>query len=81
MELSRLAAKQKRYRDISLLAVNAVQEPNLKAKLRDTLSSYSSALANCWKRQAITPEDIVRLDSLERELETLSGEIRLRVAR
>ena len=80
MELSRLASKNKRYRDIALFTQAEVKDSRLKPKLLKTLASYRLALAECWQKQAVTPEDISRIDSIERDLESLCGEARLRTA-
>ena len=77
MELNRLAAKQKRYKDILLLSETTVQNVRLKTKLLNTLSAYRATLADCWRKQTIGPDDVTRIDSLERELETLCGDARL----
>jgi hypothetical protein len=77
MDLARLAAKQKRWKDISDFAAHDVTDPTVRKALVDTLSRYHSALAECWKKQASTPEDEVRLASLERDLDRLHNEARL----
>lgn len=80
MELSRLASKQKRYRDILLYTEQELSDVHVKPKLLKALASYRLALADCWKKQAVTPEDIAMIDSVERDLESLYNEARLRTA-
>ena len=80
MELSRLASRQKRYRDLTVFAATEVAVPGLKQALEKTLALYREALADCWRKQAVSAEDLVRLDSLDRELESISSAARLRTA-
>ena len=79
MDLRRLAAKQKRALDWAAFAENELQEPSLKPIIDRTLAEYKRALADCWKRQEITAADVEKIDSLERDLEQLNNEARLRV--
>ena len=76
MQLNRLAAKQKRYKDILNYTRSDLAKPELKPALEQTLARYQSALARCWKAQAVTPDDDFEIDSTERELERLFGEAR-----
>jgi hypothetical protein len=78
MELPRLAAKQKRYRDVLRYANTEQIDPTTKSKILTTLKSYKGALAACWKAQGGTPEDQQRVANLERELDALFGSARLR---
>ena len=80
MELSRLASKNKRYRDITLFTETEVKDSRLKPRLLKTLTLYKLALAECWGRQSVTVEDLSRIDSIERDLEALCGEARLRTS-
>ena len=80
MELPRLAAKQKRYKDILEFTTNEVQDPALRTALLNTLAQYRLALAECWKRGTVSGEDSTRIDSTERELENLHNDARLRTA-
>jgi hypothetical protein len=77
MELQRLAAKQKRYQDIKIFAEHEAKDPTLRAGLLKTLQSYKQALADCWGKQSVSSEDEVRINSLERALDTLYNEARL----
>lgn len=80
MDLPRLAAKQKRYKDILEFANSEVGDAALKPTLLHTLAQYRLALAECWKRGTVTPEEASRIDSIERELEKLHNDARLRTA-
>jgi hypothetical protein len=78
MELPRLAAKQKRYKDILEFAHNEVTDPGVKPSLLKALANYRSALTKCWDAQKIAPEDLLNIDSIERELDALQNQARLR---
>lgn len=78
MELSRLAAKQKRYMDVLLFTESEVLDLSIKPNLLRVLAEYKGALANCWKEQKITEQDIFVLGSLERELDALYNQAHLR---
>jgi hypothetical protein len=78
MELQRLAAKQKRYHDIKNFAQHEVQDALLRSELDKTLQSYKRALADCWSKQTVNAEDVLRIDSIERTLDNLHNEARLR---
>ena len=78
MELSRLAAKQKRYMDVLLFTESEVLDSSIKPNLLKVLAEYKGALANCWKEQKITEQDIFVLGSLERKLDALYNQAHLR---
>lgn len=78
MELPRLAAKQKRYKDVLRYTSTERVDPLTKPKLLTTLQKYHEALAMCWKAQGGTPEDDTRIASIERELDKLFNDARLR---
>jgi hypothetical protein len=78
MELPRLAAKQKRYRDVLRYAGTEPLDPTTKSKILSTLTSYRGALAACWRSQGGTPEELQRVASLEREIDELFSAARLR---
>lgn len=80
MDLQRLAAKQKRYKDILRFAEHEVPDPVIKPHLLNALKSYQAALAACWNKQACEPSDITQIASIERELEKLHNDARLRVS-
>lgn len=78
MELPRLAAKQKRYMDVLRYTNTEPVDALTKPKLLGTLKNYQAALASCWKSQGGTPEDEARVASIERDLDTLFNDARLR---
>ena len=78
MELPRLAAKQKRYMDVLRYTTTEHVDAITKPKLLSTLKSYQAALATCWRSQGGTPEDEKNLASIERDLDTLFNDARLR---
>ncbi|MEN9845186.1 MAG: hypothetical protein RIS36_333 [Pseudomonadota bacterium] len=78
MELPRLAAKQKRYRDVLHYVTTEHVDPLTKSSILATLENYRAALAVCWRAQGGSPEDVLRVATLERQLDALSGSARLR---
>jgi hypothetical protein len=80
MELSRLASKQKRYHDLTAFAATEVSDSRLRKGIELALSRYRTILSECWKKQAITLEDTRTIDSIERELDSLSNAARLRTS-
>ncbi|MEY4667387.1 MAG: hypothetical protein RL518_86 [Pseudomonadota bacterium] len=78
MELPRLAAKQKRYRDVLRYATSEDIDPATKSQILSTLNRYQAALAACWRSQGGSPQEEQRVTSLEREIDTLFGSARLR---
>ena len=80
MDLSRLASKQKRYRDLGLFALAEVTDPTIRQELQTTLIKYRDALAQCWAKQYVSSEDVTAIDSIERDLDSLSSTARLRTA-
>ena len=80
MEPQRLAARQKRYRDILHFAQNEVMDPQLKSKLLSTLSKYRGVLGEYWKQPTTEGSELKAIDSIERELEKLHNDCRLRTS-
>jgi len=80
MDLPRLAAKQKRYKDILRFAEQEVTDPILKPNLLKTLQTYQATLAACWKKQGCEGSDVAQIDAIERQLEKLHNEARLRTS-
>ncbi len=78
MELSRLAAKQKRYKDVLQYTMTERIDPLTKPKLLALLKDYQTALAACWRNQGGSSDDETRLASLERVLDDLFNNARLR---
>jgi hypothetical protein len=78
MELPRLAAKQKRYMDVLRYATTERIDPITKPKLLTALKEYQSALTACWRSQGGSPSEELRVASLERDLDNLFNDARLR---
>ncbi len=78
MELPRLAAKQKRYKDVLRYANTEHVDATTKSTILETLKSYQAALAACWRSQGGTPEEDQRVASIEREIDALFSSARLR---
>ena len=81
MELSRLAAKQKRYKEILNFTEAEVRDAEIKRRLLATLAAYRATLASCWKAQTPSDEQTAALVSLERSLAELHNQARLETAR
>ncbi len=78
MDLTRLAAKQKRYIDIQHFTANEAPTPEMKLQLQRTLAAYRAALARSWiEKDALTPETEAQLANIERELDALHNQARL----
>lgn len=78
MELPRLAAKQKRHLDVLRYLNTEPVDSITKQNLLRVLTNYKKALATCWKNQGAVAEDDLRLSVIEREMETLFNDARLR---
>lgn len=78
MELPRLAAKQKRYKDVLHYATTERLDPITKPKLLKALKEYQTALTACWKNQGGSASDELKVASLERDLDNLFNDARLR---
>jgi hypothetical protein len=72
---SRLAARQKRYQQWKEFLETPGIAPHLKSSLTQLLSVYGNVLVDLWKSGSEQAE--TKLQSLERELETLNESIRL----
>ena len=80
MQLSSLSAKQKRILDWSkFIEEGGVQDPTLKRDTKAKLEALKGVIASCWKAQSISPGDEQKILDLERSLEHLNEEARLRV--
>ena len=78
MELPRLAAKQKRYRDVLRYANTEQIDPVTRTTIMTTLSRYKEALAACWRSQGGTTDEEQRVATIEREIDALFCSARLR---
>ena len=79
MELSSLGAKNKRVASWTKFAELEVQDFDVRAQMLDGLRAYRTLLARLWQAGQINQEDEKELLNLERKLESLSEEGRLRV--
>jgi hypothetical protein len=86
MDLTRLAAKQKRlnsWRDF--LESGGAQVLDLRSRTLAALNQYSDLLEKCWEASnssytnPINPEHLSQIEDLERQLEELNEEARLSV--
>ena len=79
MDLSRIAAKQKRLKTWTDFAHSDVQCEALKLKILDSLKDYRNLLAKCWENSAVSDIDMTKLEGLERELSDLNEQARMTV--
>jgi hypothetical protein len=79
MELSLLAARQKRAKDWSEALENALLDQALRDRTRQRLSDYKGLLLKCWEEQAVSADAAQKLADLERELESLNELARVTV--
>lgn len=77
MDLSWLAAKQKRIQEWEVALASDAASPHVKARLHSLISEFRMSLAKVWESGDATEQDMVRLTSLERELEEAHEDIRL----
>lgn len=77
MDLSTLAAKQKRVRDWSEFLFTDGLDESLRLELGTTLELYKKVLVSCWERQTISADDQRLMASYERQLEELNDRVRL----
>ncbi len=79
MELSRLSARQKRIQEWSRhLSDNHYWNESLKVRFVDTLKDYRNLLAKFWESGVFGKSEDSQLADLERQLEQLFNESRLR---
>ncbi len=76
MELSSLAAKQKRALDWAKACAQTDQK-ELRQRFETWLTSYRQLLAACWEKGEVTPDDERTMTNLERILQELEGESRI----
>lgn len=79
MSLKELSVKQKRLKDWKYWLEHETQDPEIKQQTAQTLKSYSELLFNCWDKGEISQGDHAKFEDLERKLEQLNEEARLRV--
>lgn len=79
MDLSLLAAKQKRAQDWAAFITNEVQSESVRARMSSALDQYRATLVRCWKNERVELSDQKALTDLERKLEELCEEGRMRI--
>ena len=80
MDLSLLAAKQKRIKDWNdFVAEGGVQDARLKSEVVSAIDRFKKVLVKCWEEQKISPEDEQMIRDCERKLEQLNEESRMTV--
>ncbi|MBX7137838.1 MAG: hypothetical protein K1X83_07620 [Oligoflexia bacterium] len=77
MDISVLAAKQKRLKDWTLFLESEVTDPKMRERIEQALRSFANTLFRCWDKGAIDQADAEQLGDLERILEQLNEEARL----
>ena len=81
MELSELSRNQTRLQFLqSLLDNNEVTDEETRLKLVDTMKTYRNLIARCWETQTISEEDKTELANLDRKLEALHEDSRVRMS-
>lgn len=75
MNNTRIAARQKRYRDWLEFTNANLQDADLRSHTLNVLAQYKDGIRRAWEGE--NNEEL--LESLERSLESLNNEARLRV--
>ena len=78
MELSDLARKQKRIKSWTSFLNNEVSDDSIRAQTVEALKLYRNYLSKCWEQRKISAEDKLKIEDLERQLEQLNEDARLR---
>jgi hypothetical protein len=80
MKLPSLAAKQKRILDwTEFMEHGGIPDAHLRERTAAALTAFKEVIAKCWAEGVINAEDEARIVDLERTLELLNEEARLRV--
>ena len=79
MELSALAAKQKRLKDWLESLTDMVQDESLRQTTLATALRYKNLLVRCWERQCVGEREVEEIMDLERQLEKLNELARMTV--
>jgi hypothetical protein len=77
MDISQLAAKQKRYREWKEFLLNPSISHTTKESLEATVSQYGNLIVKIWEDGAQSPFLIAELEDIERQLEMLNESVRL----
>jgi hypothetical protein len=79
MDLSRLTAKNKRYLDWLSYTNEELKDPSLREPTLALLAQYRSLIQQCWTAGKVSESDAAAIADLERKLEQLNQEARVRV--
>lgn len=79
MDLSRLPAKLKRHKDWLAFTKNELQDQSLREPTLQLLARFHTALTKCWEAKVVSDSAALEIADLERQLEQLNQEARLRV--
>lgn len=77
MDLSRLAAMQKRRDAWAAFADRELLSIDVKSAIKERLARYQAKIVSCWERSTISEQDQHEIANLERELIQLNEEARL----
>jgi hypothetical protein len=80
MDISQIAAKQKRYREWKEFLFNPSIPLQVKDQLESTVGHYGSMIVKIWDDGASSPHLIAELEDIERQLEMLNDSVRLQGA-
>ena len=79
-DLSWLSAKQKRLITWENFVEHEIQDEDMKEQTGKLIGAFSAALLKIWENNAYSDQDKMNLEDLERKLEQLNEESRLRTA-
>lgn len=77
MELSRLAAKQKKIQNLNSLVEDYHASPDLREELSKLTRDYSTVLERSITSGSVSDPDLAAIRDIERQLDSLSEELRL----
>ena len=80
-DLSRLSAKQKRFKSWKSFAEEEVPDEDLKNKTLKVLNLFSDKLYQVWAKGTFSDEDNKQIENYERQLEELNDASRMSVGR
>lgn len=77
-DLSWLAAKQKRLKSWTAFSNEETQDQEIKSKTDTSLKLFSEKLLAIWESGEFNQQDVAEIENLERKLEQLNEESRVR---
>lgn len=81
MEISRLASKNKRIQDWRrFLSEETSVSARVRAETESLLSELAEVLSGCWAAKKVSDEDEQQISDLERKLEELNDQGRLKTS-